>query len=256
MLLMRVFLILALSISPVWAAVDFDGTGDYLNCTDNTAFDNDNDMSCCAWVWHDSLTGDHYIAAKRTSAAGGFLFIRDESGSVSGRTDTYTIFVSDGGGDSCRVEGATNASKTGQWMHVCWTFSSVTNEVNLYVNGIIDPNSPGDCSIVNNLGNNNTPLYIGANQDASGSWFNGKMAQFHCDEKELSSQDIASLYSFDKDSALDITQTKFLNYPMDDRVHGTAANGLTIHNDVDSAEGADCTAVNGTFVDEEGGPSD
>jgi hypothetical protein len=139
-------------VGPTWvgsnrgAVLGFNGgDGDYVDCGDIDAIDNATKLSVCAWVYHDNITDDQYIATKRGgNDDDGFLLIRDDVGSVSGRTDIYTVLVLEStGAANRRIESAQDASPLQTWTHVCFTYEeNIANGLRLYINGVEDANSP------------------------------------------------------------------------------------------------------------------
>lgn len=135
-------LIIVLSmIVPSFAGVDFDNTDDVLNVADAiglTSF-----LSISAWVKFDTDNTDDYIMSGSVGG-GGFLILRDNVDSVTSRTDVFTVlFRTDG--TQYRLSSASNSALSGEWIHLCVTFSGSTagaDELKIYVNGVEDANSP------------------------------------------------------------------------------------------------------------------
>ncbi len=178
-------------------AAQFDGTGDFINVSDVSAIDTATTLSSCAWV---NLTGtfttDDVIWVKSATTTDGVIFFRDDVGSVSGRTDIYTIFIADSASTaSTRVESATNAAQANKWTHVCFTFQTGSaTGLRLYVNGVEDANSPASTSSISaiNAGANN--LYIGQNFGTAGQEPNGKIDDLAIWNRTLSASEILDLY--------------------------------------------------------------
>lgn len=124
-------------------AYDFVSASSHnINYGDVTFLDGETSISGHGWINLDNVTQDNYIFAKHVSGSS-ILFLNDDVGGVSGRTDTFTIAVDGSSGGLTRIEGATNAASTGVWISV--GFSWLVNDASglrLYINGVEDANSP------------------------------------------------------------------------------------------------------------------
>jgi archaellin len=160
------------------------GTSQYFNEAENDRIDAGNvaainsatALTGCAWMYHDTLSNDDYIIGKSGDIGGGayrgFLFLRDDVGGVSARTDIYKIFVQDEG-FQVSLEGATDASPQQDWTHVCFTYRANTAAgLRLYVNGVEDPNSPLDTTNIIDL---SSPAAITLGMNSPVDYLNGRM---------------------------------------------------------------------------------
>ena len=186
------------TVLPSGSSLDFDGTDDIMNCTDIAALDTATDLSFCAWVKHDTLTTDDAIIGKLASTSvDGPLLQRDDVAATSGRTDTYKISVADGGDtDVGELEGATNASVSGVWTHVCATMDlgSATG-LRLYVNGTEDANSPTSLALIGSFDSGTTQLSIGATAEAANRAFDGRIDDARIYNTILTAANVSDLYA-------------------------------------------------------------
>lgn len=173
-------------------AMKFDGIDDYIDYTDLNTLDGLTEMSACAWVNHSDISSDDEIIAKNSGGTDGFLFFRDDNGANSGRNDTYTILVADGGTTN-RIEGADSISVVGAWKYICFTFKgNDANGLRLYINGVEDANSPASTSGILDLNAGTNPLRVGSSS-TGGAAFNGSIDGVIIFNKTLSATDIVAL---------------------------------------------------------------
>jgi len=178
-------------------ALMFDNTDSYINIGDVSAVDNATALSACAWVNHRTITDDDHILSKTDAADNwaGFMFVRDETGQETGRTDMYKIHVSDGG-SSIYIEGATDSSKISQWTHVCFTYTANDSEgLHLYVNGQEDPNSPASTTGLTSIDANATNLVIGRYDPGTSNYFSGVMDSVSLYSRELTAPEVLANYN-------------------------------------------------------------
>ncbi|MGE0267765.1 MAG: LamG-like jellyroll fold domain-containing protein [Candidatus Omnitrophota bacterium] len=176
-------------------SVDFDGAGDYISFGDMNVIDGATTLSVALWVQVDNLTADNSLINKDVHGANAeFLLWRDEAGSVSGRTDIFSILISNGSTDA-RIEGATNSANDANWHHVAVTFQagSVTG-LRLYIDGVEDPNSPVSTAAIAALESNANPVRIGADS-SGGVGLNGRMDDVRLYNRLLSTTEIQRLAS-------------------------------------------------------------
>ena len=173
----------------------FDGTNDFLDVGDHALVDVATELSECAWVYHDTITADDDISAKiDSSATVGFVFHRDETGAVSGRTDMYAIRVFDSADtDSALIEGATDSSPVATWTHVCFSYlASSTTGLRMYVNGVEDANSPASTSTIAAIDAGTNVLRVGSS--ALNRYFDGNIDEVAVWNRSLTVAEIKNLY--------------------------------------------------------------
>jgi len=183
---------------------EFDGVDDRIITQDINEIDVATELSGCAWVYSTSITNDDYIASKYSSSpSNGFLFVRDDFGSGTGRTDMYKLFF-DGVNASTYIESATGSSVKDKWIHVCFTYANNSiNGLHLYINGLEDANSPANTSGIQTIDSGATLLTIGTHSDESTGPFNGSIDEVMIFNRSLSAGEISALYN--------ATATKYYN---------------------------------------------
>jgi hypothetical protein len=175
---------------------NFDGSNDYMDLGDVNAIDTSTSLSGCAWVKHDSITDDDVIFSKNNSTDDGFFFLRDDIGSVSGRTDMYKIYFAESSGtENIQIEGVSNSSPLSKWTFVCFSFiENTANGLRLYINGVEDANSPVSTVGIIGIDSGTQPLRIGMRSDAV--WHHdGSIDDVRIYNRVLSSTEITALYN-------------------------------------------------------------
>ena len=176
-------------------ALSFDGNNDYVNAGDIAAIDTATALTSCVWAYHQTITDDDAIIAKYVSDDG-WVMLRDDVGSASGRTDEYTVYVADSADtDSARIEGATNSSPAKKWTFVCFTFQAGNaSGLRLYINGVEDANSPVSTSAVGAINAGTAILSIGQYSDGVSSPFNGLIDDVRVYNRVLSAMEVKNMY--------------------------------------------------------------
>jgi hypothetical protein len=187
-------------------ARSFNGSSDLINAGDINAIDTATTLSACAWVYHNNDTADHSILHKGPGVTDGIYLFRDDVGSVSGRTDIYTIFIADSNSTgNTRVESATNTALSGKWNQVCFTFqANSATGLRLYINGVEDPNSPASTTGITGINGGTNPLRIG-NFDGTSTWFNGSIDEVVISNIARSAEEIAEAYRMGRDHYINRT---------------------------------------------------
>ncbi len=153
------------------SSLDFDGTDDYVETTDNDSLDfaNGQDFTIEAWIKRDSFTTDDTIIAKKndqTTGIGYILYVDDAN-------DDLNFVVSDGT-NTFSVNGR-NSITSSDWYHIVAVFDENSSSgTTIYVNGVEDKESvSGNLTNVGSL-SNSLNLRIGSESD-SGETFDGKI---------------------------------------------------------------------------------
>ncbi|MHC1716651.1 MAG: LamG domain-containing protein [Candidatus Dojkabacteria bacterium] len=177
-------------------SLNLDGNNDYVAIGDIASFDSLTAFSTCTWVKHNNIDSDAHIIGKINNITwGGFMFLRDDVGQTSGRTDMYKIYVGQEGVSAPVIEGATNSSVVGKWTHVCATFAANSaTGLRLYVNGQEDPNSPVSTVGVTSVDSDSESLTIGRYNPTSSNYFNGNIDNIQFYSRTLSGSEILSNY--------------------------------------------------------------
>jgi len=172
-------------------AWNFDGTGDYIDCGNNTNFNMTSAMTILAWVYFPAdLIGFNSVVGKEkrsaTPEAANYWLFLNSSGKLG-------FYVKDIDGDSTSLV-TTDALQTGQWYQVAVTF--LNGSVNLYINGALS--EAGNLS-VNTLIINDADLEIGSGQVAGGArghYFKGLIDDVKIYNRALTPEEIRRLYMY------------------------------------------------------------
>jgi len=252
-----IIVLLFLLISSIgFAGIEFDNADDNINLGDIDAADTASELTISAWVYHESTVGDDAIYQKISSAiTNGILFFRDNFALISGRTDTYNIFIEDSAdGDIFRIEGASNASTSQTWTHVATTIiKGNSTGLRLYINGIEDANGPIDLTNLGGFDAGTRPLRIGQGESTTVRTFHGGITEYAVWDKSLTAAEILLLAtSKAKRLPLQIQPANLLFYlPMDDVADGVSADAVTLKdlssagNDGTGEDGANNTGLTG-----------
>ncbi len=173
----------------------FDGVDDYIDCGDINEIDGAKELTVSVWVKLDDLTRDMDIVAKDLHGNNAeFLLWRDEAGYYSGRTDTFSVLVSDGVTDA-RIEGASGIANDNDWHNIVVTFkANDPSGLRMFVDGVEDPNSGVSTVGINALESNTNPFYIG-NSISNTYFFDGNIDEVMVFNKTLTPDEIKALYN-------------------------------------------------------------
>ena len=233
------FLILLLSLflsSNVYGGVEFDNTDDHISVTDFLG--SGNQISVSAWVYFDTDTTDDYVLNFGTVGQNGIALLRDDTDSVTSRTDVFTILV--GAGTDYRLSTATNSATSGSWMHVAYTFDSDqsggADELSVYINGVEDANSP-ETGGAGSMANPNTDLFVGsAVGGSSNNTMDGKITEVALWTSVLTETEIKLLSdSKVKGMPLQIQPSSLQMYlPLHEQSEGASSDGVTFRDNSSS----------------------
>ncbi|MFZ5424170.1 MAG: LamG domain-containing protein, partial [Patescibacteria group bacterium] len=157
-------------------SLDFDGTDDAVSSTTLSGdLDDLSELSVCMWVYNIGSDTDYGYFDNLNGGGGGFVLMRDESGSTSGRTDTYKVYISEAsGGDTVHLEGNNSIAQINTWTHICGVYrENNVSGLRLYVNGKEDTFSPVSTVGVTNIDSSGTTAYIGRRQ--GGDYHSGQI---------------------------------------------------------------------------------
>lgn len=177
-------------------ALIFDGNDDHIVVDDVAAVDSLTSFSTCAWVNNDTLITDSMIWSKVDNTTwSGIMFVKDIVGQVSGRTNTYKIWVGQNSA-AAFIEGATNSATIGAWQHVCATYTANSaTGLRLYVNGVEDANSPVSTVGITSIDAGTSILNIGKYNPGTTSYMDGSIDNIQIYNRVLTGSEIASNYT-------------------------------------------------------------
>ncbi|WP_435846892.1 LamG-like jellyroll fold domain-containing protein [Streptomyces griseofuscus] len=199
-------------------AVSFDGVDDYA-ATDIATVDTSTGFSVSAWAKLSTLP-DHaaIIAAQPGNHSPGFELYYS-SGLDRWAFNQYTSDSPDAGIVRA-MPSAAGGAKAGQWTHLVGTFSSSSDQLNLYVNGTLAGTTKYDSPW-----NARRGLQIGAGSynGKPGSFFPGAIDELQIFDKPLSSGEVTRLYG--KESLISGRAARAV-FPMDEAVDATYLTGV------------------------------
>ena len=174
----------------VCKSLTFDGVNEFLDCTNNAAFDfnGGNAFSIETWVKFDNLSGGRFIVSKWTRPTA--TDVRAYTFGTNGTKLRFGFFSSNT--TLISVESTTNLT-TGVWYHLAATYdgSNDANGVTFYINGSFSLST----IFANNLSGvstNSEPLQIGG-QD---TFFTaGQIAKARVWNVELTAGEVSTLYN-------------------------------------------------------------
>ncbi|MDD5677192.1 MAG: LamG domain-containing protein [Kiritimatiellae bacterium] len=162
-------------------ALAFDGTNDYVKCSNNISLQITNEITVEAWVKPDTNPGYHVIACKgsytymfyTTGARKACLMIA--KGSISGAS--YNVIVT-----------GTNILDSTKWCHLVGTYQSKSGVGKIYVNGLQSGTATGSNTVIRSNGSH---LSIGsASSYAYTYYYSNVIDQVNIFAKELSASQI------------------------------------------------------------------
>ncbi len=179
-------------------ALQFDNIDSYVNIGDIATVDSATALSACAWVKHRTTSDDDHIISKIDNVNwDGFMFLRDETGQETSRTDIYKIWIGDNAdADVAYIESTTNSGNNYDWNHVCFTYTAnAASGLRLYVNGIEDPFSPASTVGISSIDSGSYNLVIGRYDPTGDNYFSGTMDVPQLYSRALPAHEIMSLYN-------------------------------------------------------------
>lgn len=176
-----------------------DGSSGYVRCGDIDAIDGGTELTVCARIRVQDLTRDNFIAAKGVFSGDlslfDFLFWRDETGAVSGRTDILTCQVSDGV-DSAKIEGATGSLNDSDLHFVAFTFiAGDASGLRMYIDAVEDANSPVSTATVTPINTVPEHFEIGHQDDGTDTFFDGTIQDLRVYNRALSQAEIETIFA-------------------------------------------------------------
>ena len=163
-------------------------------------FDATSKVSVCAWSKPSGDTSDDVITeAQSVSPTAGFTLFRDNTGAVSGRTDTYTVFLEDNATNAfTTIEGSTNSGPANVWRHVCFMYEEgLAVGLHLMINGLEDANSPTSTALMTSTDSGTTNFQV-----ASTPLYGGVIDDIRIYLSFLDPMDILTIYNNTKSSAV------------------------------------------------------
>ena len=172
-------------------SLSFDGVNEFLNCTNNSAFnfDRSNAFSFEMWVKFDNLTGFRHLFIK-TDLDPSYVIRGYRLGTENNQL-RFWIFLSNMDLISART---TQTLNIGEWYHIVMTYdgSSNANNINFYINNTLS----GKTILTNSLTFGTTTTVAPLQINGFSSFFTaGKMAKARVWNVELTAADVNTQYN-------------------------------------------------------------
>jgi len=159
--------------------MDFDGDGDYIDCSYDLAFDITGEITVAAWANIRSIVGNYVAVVAKGENAWRFSTV------ASARVYHFGITIWSSPYPS--VNGVT-AVGAGEWHHVCGTYDG--SAINLYLGGALDSSL---ANTTTPIGISTTNLLIGENPEATGRYWDGLIDEVTIYSRALSRAEILYL---------------------------------------------------------------
>lgn len=174
---------------PTWTsgkidkALDFDGSDDYVEVSDNAVLDITGDFTLTAWIYPDTLGASRAIVSKRDTSSnnGGYSITLGANGEVYCQTNS--------GAANTNSYTANSVIAVSNWYHVAVVRSGTTCDV--YINGA---NKTGTYGTHTTLAANNSALRFGRSPSSTEP-FDGKIDEVQVYSTALSPVEVATVYN-------------------------------------------------------------
>ncbi|MHC4596835.1 MAG: cellulase family glycosylhydrolase [Planctomycetota bacterium] len=165
-------------------ALEFDGSGDWLDCGNDPILAIGEAVSISAWIEVGAQGIDHKVGGNQDDSNGGYkMSIVNDKVEFEIRTSGNTFIL------NRDVAGGT-ILEVGVWYHVTGVYSQADGYIRTYVNGVLDR----ELSTTQELGVSPGPFRIGCEPFATGSYnFNGVMDDVRIYNRTLTEVEILSV---------------------------------------------------------------
>ena len=154
-------------------SLDFDGVNEYVNCTNNSAFDLDNTDAFSIYAWinvtsYDPSATEHIVSKYSNPPAQGYF--------LAVQANKIVFSLQNNGGTNGIIVETVNTFNTGQWYNVVVTYdgSSSGSGVKIYVDSINEPTNVTADTLTGSILTSET-LKIGGTVTPA-RYFNGKIS--------------------------------------------------------------------------------
>ena len=159
-------------------SMDFDGTSDYVEIANDTSLQLTDKLTLSCWIYADNASGTNSIIDK-------FFDSTDRSYMLRLQSSRVRVSLGNTSGSSSVNYQSTATISNSTWYHIATTFSSVDNEVKIYINGSLDSTH----SKTDLISSNNQPLRIGTGYNLL-NYFDGKIDEVAIFNYALSARQI------------------------------------------------------------------
>jgi len=166
-------------------------SSDYLEISDNSAFQITDNLTVSAWVYPVNKSATNTIIDKFNVTSGGGSTAK--TGWLARvQNSRFRIGLTNTAGTASVSYQTNTALSNNAWHHLVFTFNSTTNEVNQYINGVLDSASPHTKTDL--IAVNTQPLRIGGGYNLN-NFFDGKISNVSVFDEALTSTEVLKLYS-------------------------------------------------------------
>jgi hypothetical protein len=209
-------------------AINLDGVDDYVDCGNSPVFDITSAITVACWVRIDSVPANWAGIVTKGDSAWRLSTAWGE------RRFHFSV-------TSVNVNGNTTIP-AGEWHHICGTFDG--SVIRIYVDGVED----NKADYAGSISTNGFNVWIGANSETSGRWWDGRIDDVRIYDQALSAEVVASLTKAMKTAFTYQGRLMDANNPADglydfqfklyDNLSGGVQKGLAIEvNEVDVIDG-------------------
>jgi hypothetical protein len=175
-------------------AFDLSNFNGYIRVPDSDALDTPDGLTIDAWINPRSSNGPRVIASKWDDPTGQWSWIFKLHNDGTGR---LRIELSAGGHNNLGDLGGATVLPLNTWSHVAATYDRAHSRLRLYVNGVLDAETPA--RIPNTpINNSSTDLLIGAvngQVTPASEHFDGRIDELELFSRELSSDEIQAIFA-------------------------------------------------------------
>jgi hypothetical protein len=173
--------------NPTWVpgklggALNFDGTGDYVDCGNAPIF-----------TFNDAITVSAWVNIRTVAVAWQAVVAKGENAwriSSNNLTQTFHFGITYWTNANYSANGAVTVGLN-EWHHVTGTFDG--KDIKLWVDGVVDTTTTGNTT---GIGTSTTNLLIGENPEATGRYMNGLIDDVRIFHRALSKEEIAVIIS-------------------------------------------------------------
>ncbi len=166
-------------------AGSFDGTGDYVNCANDTSLDVTGEITIEAWIKLASAgTSPIRIVDKEDTGWKGYLL------GYSSAYNNEISFILGGDHDSA-VSSASSITDTANFYHIAVTADPATQETKFYINGSLDVTRATNYGYLDTTPND---LWIGASSRIGSLFFDGIIDEVRVYDRALNATEVSAVY--------------------------------------------------------------
>ena len=165
-------------------ALSFDGLNDYVTIHDDSTLDITDELTLEAWIYPTAITDyDSIITKASDTSSPPWTYY-----ALGFDADTEMIRCRIFTGTSYKV--MSSVLSPNNWYHVVGTYSSSTNELSIYLNGVLQ----NSITASGQIATNNKDVLIGGFEYGTDESFNGYIDDVRIYNKALSSQEVKDRY--------------------------------------------------------------